>query len=630
MYKFLVSILICSVTISSAQNFTPCLTDQIHQQAIIKNPAIIQYEKAANIAASQQVITHPLFKTGASIYIPVVFHIIHQNGTENISQAQIMDELRILNQDYRKLGKDGNDSLSINPLAADMQIEFRLAQYDPSGNKSDGITRTYSTATVNADNGVKSLSYWDSNRYLNIWVVSSINNTVSGQTGTVLGYAQFPFSRPSQPTTDGIIVRADQIGTVGIGQSSQMGRTLTHEIGHWLGLYHPFQPDNGQTTGCGSSTITTSNCANTGDWVCDTPPVSAPSFGCPTNQNSCHTDSPDLPDLVKDYMDYADGTCMNLFTTGQKNRILSLSFTGAASTSNRITAASSTNLNSIGIDANGNYLTVAASTKKAPYSYNFENAATLATDGWILNNFNNPTNGWQIKSTAAQSGSSCISLPNLTNAINTRDGFQSPEIDITPLTTPYLNFYYSYVQTSTAANDVLNVFLSDSFGMDEKVIWTNSGLSLSTSGIQSTAFTPSASQWKPISVNLSAYKFYTHARVRFEFQNRRGNNIYVDNFSINNIPVSGLDDAKKQLYKFNLYPNPINSTATLSFELQQNEKVKITLFDMMGREVMVAEDAQLESGSHTIHFSRTNLNTGMYFIRFEAGENTFNHKVLIN
>ena len=635
MYKLLsaFTILIGLITISSAQNFTPCLTDQIHQQAIIKNPEILRYEAEINKQARQQSTSTINFKTGSILYIPVVFHIIHQNGVENISQAQIMNELNILNTDYRKMGRDSYDSLSTNPLAADMQIEFRLAQYDPNGNKSDGINRIYSTATVNADDGVKALSYWDSNRYLNVWVVSSINSSSASQIGgIVLGYAQFPWSRPSQAKTDGIIICANQIGKIGIGQISQAGRTLTHEIGHWLGLYHPFQSDWGQADGCGTATITSSNCTSSGDQVCDTPPVSSPSFGCTVNQNTCHNDLPDLYDLVKDYMDYANGNCMNLFTTGQKNRVNAASFTGAATTSNRVTAASTSNLSTIGINAStGNYKTVAASTKKTPYSYDFENVATLATDGWVLNNFNNPSNGWQIKSTAAQLGSSCITLPNYTNTMtNSRDGFQSPEIDITPLSTPFLNFHYAYAQNTTQSTDLLNVFISDSFGMDDKLIWSYSGNSLTTAGTQTASFTPNSGQWRTVSVNLSAYKYFTHARVRFEFQNRKGNNIYIDNFTINNTASNGIEETKKLLYKFNLYPNPINSTATISFELFQNEKVKVMLFDMMGREVMVAEDTFMESGSHTINISKGNLNKGMYFIRFEAGENTFNHKLLIN
>ncbi len=625
MYKSLLTLTVFfwSISVSISQNFTPCLTDQIHQQAILKNPEIIRYENAANKLANEQTNTIPLFKTGAIYFIPVVFHIIHQSGTENISQAQIMDELRILNEDYRKLGRDASDSLSTNPLAADMQIEFRLAQYDPNGKKSDGINRIASTLTVNADNSVKSLSYWDSNRYLNIWVVNSINNTAAGQLGTVLGYAQFPWDRVSYPTTDGIIVRADQIGTVGIGQTSQAGRTLTHEIGHWLGLYHPFQD------GCVGGT--SSNCSTQGDKVCDTPPVSSPSFGCPTNQNSCSNDSPNLPDLVKDYMDYADGTCMNLYTYGQKNRVFSISFTGSASNYNRVTAASANNLVSAGIGATGNYLSVSASTKKAPYTYGFESSGSLATDGWILNNFNNPTNGWQIKSTAFQSGSSCIMLPNLTNASNTRDGFQSPEIDLTTIATPFLNFYCAYAQTNPSSNDILNVYISDTFGIDEKLLWTSNGGSLSNGALQyPSAYIPNSSQWKPITISLSSYKYFTHARVRYEFQNRRGNNIYIDNFSISNTPLSGIDEAKKLLYKFSLYPNPLNSMATISYELQQNDKVKILLYDMMGREVMIVEDAQMESGLHTLTINKGNLNSGMYFIRFESGENTFNHKLLIN
>ncbi|MFI5222317.1 MAG: M43 family zinc metalloprotease [Bacteroidia bacterium] len=627
MKKILLAFLFYLVYVHSAtsQHVVPCLTDDVYRQSIIKNPDIQKIEDKANESARVQSGNLFSFKTGTILYIPVVFHIIHNNGPENISQAQIMDEIRVLNEDYRKVAGT-NGGASTDPLAVDMQIEFRLAQYDQNGNKSDGINRIQSTQTDSAGDNVKSLSYWDSNRYLNVWVVHSISS--GNTTGTILGYSQFPWQRASQPNTDGVLIRYDQIGAKNsLGYSSdisQAGRTLTHEIGHWLGLYHPFQ--NGCVGG------TSSNCAAQGDQVCDTPPVANPSFGCPTNQNSCHNDVPDLLDKVQDYMDYADGTCMNLFTSGQKTRIYGMSFSG---TNYRVNASSLTNLATTGIDGNtGRYLPVTASAKKAPYYYDFENA-NLTGDGWILNNFNDPSNGWKIRSGVSQKGSSSISMANFTNntvPLNSRDGFQSAEIDLSTVTSPFLNFYYAYSQKSTATNDILNITVSDSFGMAEQGIFNQSGAALSTTGSTvTTEYIPAASEWKLVNIDLTTYKFYKNARFRFEFFNRRGNDIYVDNFSITDGPLStGLTGLQKMVYRFSVQPNPMNETAQINFELPESQNVRISLSDITGREVMTVTNEILESGSHTAVLNKNNLNAGIYFIRFQAGQNTIHSKLFIN
>lgn len=615
---FITALSLASTAAVRSQHFVPCATDEFHRKLIATHPDLAAAEAEANRQAREELASVMNKKAGIR-YIPVVFHVIHENGVENISEAQMMDALRVMNEDYRK--KAGtNGGSSTDALAADMEIEFRLAQYDPNGNKHDGINRIESSLTDNARENVKALSYWDATRYLNIWVVKSIDS--DGSAGTVLGFSSFPMSLNFSPNLDGIVVRYDQVGMIGSGQTSQAGRTLTHESGHWLGLYHTFQD------GCVGGTSST--CSAQGDQVCDTPPVADASFGCQTTRNSCSNDSPNLPDLIKNYMDYSDGTCMNLFTTGQKTRVNGISFSGG---SYRVKAASSSNLNTVGLNASGNYLAVNAATIKAPYSYGFENS-TPTNDGWVINNFNNPTNGFQQSTTAAQTGSGSMNMRNFSNTtalLNSRDGFQSPEIDLSTVSNPYLNFYYAYVQKSTANTDILNVTISNDYGMTETSLFSKSGSDLSTAGDpQSTEFTPNASQWKMMNINLSAYKSYTHARFRFEFLNRRGNNIYVDNFSVTNGTIASVDEVAKASVNFSVHPNPMHDYANISFELPQQEQVKITLLDMLGREPVVAQDAMMSSGPQQVSISKNNLKPGLYSIRFEAGASTFSHKLLVN
>ena len=171
--------------------------------------------------------------------IPVVFHVVHTGGKENISKAQIEEQIRILNEDfsYRNANKANIRSQFVN-RAVDCEIEFRLAQIDKDGNCFDGIHRVYNSTHIQVRDQVKAaVPGWDYKKYLNIWTVTSIS-TRSGQEGTVLGYAYLPGSTNS--VVDGIVMRSDAVGD-SVGTARWGGTTLTHEVGHYFGLLHPFQ-----------------------------------------------------------------------------------------------------------------------------------------------------------------------------------------------------------------------------------------------------------------------------------------------------------------------------------------------------------------------------------------------------
>jgi PKD repeat protein len=254
----------------------------------------------------------------ATRVIPVVFHVVHEYGPENISKAQIEDQLRILNEDFQRLNADKvNTRAAFVSRAVSMDVEFKLARIAPDGSCTDGITRTYDPVNTHEDyedndNEVKTaVAPWDRNKYLNVWVVTEIKS--SSTTDTILGYAQFP---GQNALTDGVVMIHNRVGTIGSANAGDAGRTLTHEVGHWLGLYHPFQ---GVWTGSEFS----GGCTGQGDRVSDTPPVDKASFGCTANQNpnTCSNDSPNEVDNVENFMDYANGGCMNMFTRGQKDRV---------------------------------------------------------------------------------------------------------------------------------------------------------------------------------------------------------------------------------------------------------------------------------------------------------------------
>jgi Pregnancy-associated plasma protein-A len=279
--------------------------------ATVSSYRSMRYEAEALV--SRLARRHLLFaKRGTPPTIKVVVHVVFHEGSENISDAQINSQIDVLNHDYRKMNADLSKVPSIfASVVADAGVNFQLATIDPAGNPTNGITRTHTDVIgFDDDDAVKDaarggISAWPSDKYLNIWV--------SPLKDTLLGYAQFP----GGPTpTDGVVVRCTAFGTVGTATAPfNLGRTATHEVGHWLNLYHTFQD------GCVGTKPQT--CLIEGDRVCDTPAVADPNYGCalaPT-LNSCVDHPKDLPDEWMNFMDYPDDACMFMFTRGQAERI---------------------------------------------------------------------------------------------------------------------------------------------------------------------------------------------------------------------------------------------------------------------------------------------------------------------
>ncbi len=319
---------------------TTCGTDEYHTELMDNNPVYkTAYEAYLNeLTFIAQHTSKQSHGKKAVVTIPVVFHIIHAYGPENISVDQIMDQMRTVNEDFRRLNADTtNTRATFKSIATDTEIEFKLATKDPDGNCTDGITRTVSDLTFGGDEEVKKLIRWDYRRYLNIWVINNIGRSGSNG-GIIAGYSRFPYQ--TSESEDGIVINQMFVGSIGTSSTKSAGRTLVHEIGHWLGLRHPFQ-DSGANPDCGNS-----NCQTSGDRVCDTPPVLEATYGCPTNTNSCTNDSPDLPDQTENYMDYTDGRCTNMFTKGQKS-VMAFYLSRKDYRGNRVTAAtaSSTGIN---------------------------------------------------------------------------------------------------------------------------------------------------------------------------------------------------------------------------------------------------------------------------------------------
>jgi hypothetical protein len=280
-------------------------------------PDKMKAENQAQKELMQMIRNNMQNKSGDSLLIiPTVVHIIHHNGNGDISDLQVLDGMRVINEDFRRTNTDTiNGNPIFYPFAADCKIEFRLAKLNPNGDSTSGITRTDTSiyphpesTNSNFDN-VKYIVNWPPDMYFNIWLVRHIS-------GGALGYAQYPgtaFTYGGPWETYGPTIRAYEWGT--IGSSVSDGRTATHEIGHCLGLYHTFLS---YSATCGAE------CDTTGDEVCDTPPT-LPTSGC-TTANQCSNDmmgpSPftqDMTDQLENYMSY--NTCQNMFSLGQKDRM---------------------------------------------------------------------------------------------------------------------------------------------------------------------------------------------------------------------------------------------------------------------------------------------------------------------
>ncbi|MFN0242987.1 MAG: zinc metalloprotease [Planctomycetota bacterium] len=236
----------------------------------------------------------PKYDPSFTYRIPVVFHVIQNtNGDGFLSEESIRDQIRVLNEDFLALpGTPGAPGTTA-------KIRFRLAETDPDGNATNGIT--YSTNnTWYQDNGAYwNALAWDTNRYLNVYT-----NLAGGYFGYV---PDWPQGGIVGLNSDRVVVWWEAVGSLPTtGWPLNMGRTLTHEVGHYFGLEHPFYG------GCASA----SNCYNNGDLICDTLPQGNETTGCPSTKSSCGN-----PHAIHNYMDYTDDPCLWEFTYEQVNRM---------------------------------------------------------------------------------------------------------------------------------------------------------------------------------------------------------------------------------------------------------------------------------------------------------------------
>ena len=280
-----------------------CATMDVHRRLLTEDPSYANIRAdIENQAGMYEGAGSSAGRSGVT-QMPVVVHVVWNTAAQNISDAQIASQIDVLNRDFRRVNPDVNSTPApFLPLTAEARVEFALATIDPNGAATSGIERRQTTvASFGADDAVKSqatggMDAWPADTYLNIWVCQL--------GGGLLGYAQFP---GGPAATDGVVILQSAFGTTGTAAPPfHLGRTATHEIGHWLNLNHIWGDDG---TGCSGT-----------DNVADTPNQGGPNTGQPSFPHVSCSNGPN-GDMFMNYMDYVDDPAMFMFTAGQVARM---------------------------------------------------------------------------------------------------------------------------------------------------------------------------------------------------------------------------------------------------------------------------------------------------------------------
>ena len=669
-------------------NVSPCGTSQRLEELYQKHPQLRalheQIDKQQNEWVEEYENTLGT-QRGVIYRIPIVFHILHGGGPENISEEQVFDAVEVLNRDFRKLNADVNNvHSSFQGITADIEIEFELATIAPNGQCFKGITRTLSTTAWNETNKINDVRYgndvsgssglaWAPNKYLNIFVTVDI--------GGAAGYTYRPTTNTSVGRNS-IYLLHNYVGRIGTG-SENRSRILTHEVGHWLNLLH--------TWGSGNDPGLANNC-NNDDFVNDTPNT----WGWTTcNVNGISCDGVNKPvgtvDNVENYMEYS--YCSKMFTAGQKTRMRAAATSTNGGRNNLWTTA---NLNSVGANGNGplckaefkadrtvicagetvtftdlsyhnvtgrtwtltgaspasssqqnptvtystpgtynvalqvtdgsstvsgnlnNYIVVLPSTGRgAPFSEGFETMTTLPTNEWYTT-ISGGTNNFAVTTAAAASGTKSLRVNNTSGSAGTVHEFVSKTIDLSNANSLTLSFKYAFAKKAGGNTDLLRVWVSNDCGANWLVRRNISSNQIATAPNTTGNFVPTAAQWTTIDItNIASSYYVSNFMFKFEYTNGGGNHLYIDDINLQGTFV-GVDDINQNISGLSIFPNPTIGSATVRFSLTSSTNARVTMLDMLGREVSVIANGTLSAGEQQFQINRNGLAGGIYMIKVEA------------
>jgi PKD repeat protein len=563
-------------------------------------------------------------KRGTIYTIPIVFHVLHNGGSENISDAQIVSAMNILNADYRLKNTDANDvQTEFSGMQTDVEFEFAFATIAPNGACFNGITRTFTSDTttdgyeqlqlIQAGNNVFK-GEWTGNKYVHIYVVKST------QYGA--GYTFIPFGS-GKSMSNGIWISYDYVGDIGTSAASR-SRALTHELGHYFNLMHTWGGTNDPGVACGD------------DDVPDTPETKGSTTYCPLNDFSCGSKA-----NVENYMDYS--YCSKMFTPGQADRMRTsiLSSVGGrnnlCSSSNLIdvgitnpplclanfspssiqvcagntvtfsdqsynaptswnwsfpggTPSSSSDQNptvtyntpgkytvSLAVSSNGTTKTISIDSavkvlegsKPIPFLEDFESYNSIeSANFWDITNANSNA-GFQIYSGTGFAGNKCITLQNFGQTGKNNDELISGALDLSNVKSQSaitLTYRYAYKKVTSSNSETLRLSMSADCGTtwsSRKTLIGNFINSLT----DTKSWVPSdKSDWKTVHItNITSGFWNNKTRLKFSFDGSGGNNLYIDAI---NIYPSGPQDSIQPGIDTTLEINTIVSDS--KFEISPN------------------------------------------------------------
>jgi len=657
-----------------AQNDTTwkCATDEKYREIIAKNPEILIERQKLDEFVQDFIKNNP--KTDEIYVIPVVFHVVHNYGEENISYEQILGAIDWMNKDYRK---QRADTISIHPafknIAADSYIEFRLAKIDPNGECTIGVTRTISQTTYGGGEEAKDAApTWPPDKYLNIWTVFSLGEGAAG-------WSYYPGTAPYG--SDGIILIHDYIGVTGTSDMSH-GSVITHEAGHYLNLPHPW----GSTNDPGLQ----SNC-DIDDGIEDTPNTIGHT-DCNINAITCGS-----LDNVQNFMEYS--YCYKMFTNGQSDVMratLNSNVSGRNnlwSSSNRIATGTndgyvpeicapiadfstnktvgctgfsvqyndlSHNTDFIGIyqwnteggtpsvsnepnpliqynekgrfDANlyvenptdsdskllADYIRVydPIDGYPLPYTETFETTTFPLVTGNTNNDFYLVESGdrhWE-QSSVGYTGKS-VKVVNKYNDNGTKNKIFLPNLYIDqPYQSVKITFKTAYGRISTTYSDRLKISISVNCGDSLRLVSVLSGSTLTSEYVSAnTTYIPALEDWKTQTFTISGnYIKSNNLRLVFESESNGGNAIYIDDVTAE-IVTSGISE-ESSYGDLSVYPNPCMDELYIQ-NPGQNDEVVISIIDYTGK---ILSSANAQGELINVSSLIENLPSGIYFLRVSS------------
>jgi hypothetical protein len=682
--------LIFSGLTAAAQFF--CHTTEMQKAWFDKNPAYkIQYEQTRQKIKDYH-LTHR--SAAASTYtIPVVFHILHQGGNENISDAQVIDAVTILTRDLNRQNADtANVVHAFKNLIGDVQVEFRLATKDPNGNCTNGIIRHWDTNTLLWTGNFPDYAYtWPPNQYMNVYVVKSMDSQAAG-------YTYLP-SMGMPPEMDAIVILSSYVGSIGTGLVAT-SRALTHEVGHWLNLDHVWGGTNNPGLSCGD------------DGIWDTP-VTMGFTSC----NLAHTDicTPGIEENIQNYMDYA--YCSNMFTIDQASWMqltlssnffnrdylydpLNLAATGITSPGTGCIPLLDITAKPQLITCSGASLSLVSYTSNAAptgYTWTANNGAVILSpnssstavlfanmgmtgiqciaanangsvsknlvvdvkDGftkiststfesfqdpnqavpplWSVINATTPQQKWVIHPSVGSHSNQSIYVPGETLQPGSVEILESPAFDLKHSPDMQFTFKYAYARKSATHKDVFKVQATKNCGATWVDVWTpaTSYLAQGSGGIMSGVFIPQAGQWKSYDLttapNFILVKFDENVKFRFYFQEDPTAG-YGNRFYLDEVNFyvpTGLTELEKQI-EFKVYPNPALSCFHINFNLSEPAKIKYQVTSITGAILINTKESLFAEGNHDIQINQHgDLAPGIYFVNLELNGIKVTRKMVI-